>query len=204
MTENKNILFTSEEALASIIEASKMYRKKYNLLFLEAFDQTLKGCYNYTKGWYEERHPNKKYFYTWKQYTNIFYNMILGDISRLPESVIQELTNYYRDSDYDKNIDTMAFELLKDSIKILLESKQKEMKEIDKLERETAEIRRILKHQDYLNAYKHIMPFLKLEEAGKPRNKETRGKRMLLTEMFNYGFILGKRAERARKHKQTT
>ncbi len=204
MTENKNILFTSEEALASIIEASKMYRKKYNLLFLEAFDQTLKGCYNYTKGWYEERHPNKKYFYTWKQYTNIFYNMILGNISRLPESVIQELTNYYQDSDYDTNIDTMAFELLKDSIKILLESKQKEMKEIDKFERETAEIRRILKHQDFLNAYEHIISFLKLEEAGKLRDNGAKSETMLIADVFNLGFILGKRAERAKKHKQNT
>lgn len=53
-------------------------------------------------------------------------------------------------------------------------------------------------------AFDYIEPFLRLEEAGMLGKPEMRGKTALLIEMFNYGFILGKRTERARKHSRCT
>lgn len=188
MTEIKNINLDSMEVLATMLEATKHNGKRHNLTLEEAFEDIIKGSYKYSKGWYEDTY-NKKY-YTWEQYKNILYNFIAENISELPMPILYYLTRYFNGYDY-RNLDNDSFKIIKEYVELELE----ERKEIERLERETQEIRHILKNQNYSLAYECIIPFLKLEEAGK-----LGGKTMLISDMFNYGFILGKKTERARKH----
>lgn len=199
MTEN---IMSSQEALTAVINAVEAYKTRYSLTLTKAFEESLNNSYKYAKGWYEKNSSGK--YYTWNQYRAFFYNFIIGKCPELPKAMLCYLTAFYSGYDYSSIPDTGVLETLKMYVESTLDSEQEEKEELKRLEQETREIRRILKHQDFLNAYEHIMPFLKLEEAGKLGNKETRGKRMLLTEMFNYGFILGKRTEREKKHKQNT
>lgn len=188
MTEIKNINLDSMEVLAAMLEATKHNEKRHNLTLEEAFEDIIKGNYKYSKGWYEDTY-NKKY-YTWEQYKNILYNFIAENISELPMPILYYLTRYFNGYDY-RNLDNDSFKIIKEYVELELE----ERKELERLERETQEIRHILKNQNYSLAYECIIPFLKLEEAGK-----LGGKTMLIADMFNYGFILGKKTERARKN----
>lgn len=199
MTEN---IINSQEALTAVINAVEAYKTRYSLTLTKAFEENLNNSYKYAKGWYEKNSPGK--YYTWNQYRAFFYNFIIGKCPELPKAMLCYLTAYYRGYDYSSIPDTGVLETLKVYVKSTLDSEQEEKEEIKRLEQETREIRRILKHQDFLNAHEHIMPFLNLEEAGKLGKREIRGKTALLAEMFNYGFILGKRTERERKHKQNT
>ncbi len=188
MTKIKNINLDSMEVLAAMLEATKHNGKRHNLTLEEAFEDIIKGSYKYSKGWYEDTY-NKKY-YTCEQYKNILYNFIEENILELPMPMLYYLTKYFNGYDY-RNLDNDSFKIIKEYAELELE----ERKEIERLERETQEIRHILKNQNYSLTYECIIPFLKLEEAGK-----LGGKTMLIADMFNYGFILGKKTERARKH----
>ncbi|MGN0612641.1 MAG: hypothetical protein ACI4JB_01950 [Porcipelethomonas sp.] len=199
MTEN---IMSSQEALTAVINAVEAYKTRYSLTLTKAFEAELRSSYKYAKSWYEGKSSRK--YYTWNQFRAFFYNFIIGKCPELPKAMLCYLTAYYRGYDYSSNPDTGVLENLKMYVESTLDSEQEEKEELKRLEQETREIRSILKHQDILKAYEYIMPFLKLEEAGMLGNQETRGKTMLLTEMFNYGFILGKRTERERKHKQNT
>lgn len=93
---------------------------------------------------------------------------------------------------------------MKDDIKVLLETKRQTNQKLQKLLNETEEIRRILKHKNYMPALDYVLPFIELEEAGKLRDHGAKSETMLIADMFNYGFILGKKAERKRKNKRNT
>lgn len=197
MSDNINSILNSKEALTVVVEAVKAYKARYNLTWIEAFEQQLRNSYKYAVGWYKES-LNKKYF-TWEQYKEFIYNYIIGNISELPEMILYYLTKYF--DGYNRSVpDTDVIEIIKNQTESLMIFEQEETKRIERAEQETREIRRILNHQNILFTYEYIIPFLELEEAGKLGSCEARGKTMLLADMFNYGFILGKRAERDKKH----
>ena len=55
MTENKNLIPGSTEVIVTIVEAAKAYKARYDrLTLMEAFEQTLNGCYKYSAGWYKD------------------------------------------------------------------------------------------------------------------------------------------------------
>ena len=197
MNDYNNEHLSSFDLLTAAIEAAKEHSKIYGLTLTEAFNQKLHSSYNYSKGWHEDHYEGK--FYAIEQYKAFFYNFIIGNSPELPEPVLYWATSYFRGYNY-KEPDTTALTIIKEYTEALLISEQEEQQEIEQLEQETKEIRRILRHQDFLIAFEFVSPFIKLEEAGKLGSHEVRGKTALLTEMFNYGFILGKQAERARKH----
>lgn len=201
MTERKNKISDSMKVLAAMLEAIKRDKKRYNLTLEAAFENKINGSYEYAKSWYEETY-NKKY-YTQEQYKNILYNFISGNISELHMPILYYLTGYFNGYDY-KNLDNASFKIIKEYVEMQLSFELEERKEIERLERDTQEIRRILGRHNYTMALECIIPFIKLEEAGKLRNNGAKSVTMLVADMFNYGFILGKKAERARKHKQTT
>lgn len=194
MSENTIQHFSSEKALATVIESTKKHQKKYDLTLIKAFDQTLLKNYKYAQAW-----ADKKY-YTWEQYKDFFYGFIVGKYPYLPEAVVCYLTSFYSGSKYSKALDLQVLKTIKEQLEILAECELKKKQELEYIKQETEKIRLILSYQDLTPAFDYIEPFLKLEEAGVLGKTETRGKTALLIEMFNYGFILGKRTERARKH----
>ena len=142
MTKIKNINLDSMEVLAAMLEATKHNGKRHNLTLEEAFEDIIKGSYKYSKGWYEDTY-NKKY-YTCEQYKNILYNFIEENILELPMPMLYYLTKYFNGYDY-RNLDNDSFKIIKEYAELELE----ERKEIERLERETQEIRHILK-KDFL------------------------------------------------------
>lgn len=199
MTEN---IINSQEALTAVINAVEAYKTRYSLTLTKAFEESLNNSYKYAKGWYEKNSPGK--YYTWNQYRVFFYNFIIGRCPELPEAMLCFLTSYFRGYDYNKVSNTETLEFLKKYVISTLDAEHEEEREIRRLEHETRKIRRILRYQDFFTAYEFVLPFLKLEEAGKLENHKTKERTRFITEMFNYGFILGKRAERARKNKYNT
>ena len=184
------------------INAVEAYKTRYSLTLTKAFEESLNNSYKYAKGWYEKNSPGK--YYTWNQYRAFFYNFIIGRCPELPEAMLCFLTSYFRGYDYNKVSNTETLEFLKKYVISTLDAEHEEEREIRRLEHETRKIRRILRYQDFFTAYEFVLPFLKLEEAGKLENHKTKERTRFITEMFNYGFILGKRAERARKNKYNT
>lgn len=128
----------------------------------------------------------------------------MGNYPTLPEAIKIYLLGNYKPFNYRKSPDPDILKSIKEQLEILAAYELDERRELDQIEQETKEIRRILMHQDLTPACEYIVPFLKLEEAGRLGNPKTRGRIALLIEMFNYGFILGKRAERAKKYGQHT
>lgn len=203
MSANIQEVYSSNEALAAVIEATKAHQKKYNLTLMNAFEQKLHSNYNFAQIWYEKQWTGEKY-YTWEQYKSFFYNYITGIYPTLPTAIKCYLLNNYKPFNYPKTPDPDVFKIIKEQLEVLAEYELKEKQELEQIEHETTEIRRILMHQNLTPALEYIEPFLRLEEAGILGKPEMRGKTALLIEMFNYGFILGKRTERARKHSKSS
>lgn len=203
MTENKNSIPSSEESLIIIVEAAKEYKERYDYLTLmEALEQTLHGWYNYSKYWHEKMYDEE--FYKYDKCMDYIYRFIESKITSLPKIIRYYLADYYRDNKFTEILDIDTYEKLKNDIKEMLDVQFWERRELQKILNETKEIRRILGCHNYTMALDCVLPFIKLEEAGKLRDNREKSKTMLIVDMFNYGFILGKRVERARKHKQTT
>lgn len=203
MSGNIKEVYSSTEALAALIEATKAHQKEYDLTLMNAFEQKLYSNYNFAKIWYEEQRAGEKY-YTWKQYKSSFYNYIMGNCNTLPTAIKYYLFKNYQSFNCPQFPDKDVYKSIKEQIEVLAEYELKEKQELEQIEQETTEIRQILSYQDLMPAFDYIEPFLRLEEAGMLGKPEMRGKTALLIEMFNYGFILGKRTERARKHSRCT
>lgn len=196
MEDDKNRISNSKKALAAFIECIKVHIKRNKLTLAEAYENELLSSYKFAEGWYEEIIKEK--YCTQEQYKNYFRNFILGNCAELPEFILYYLINFCEGFDY-KNLDNDVLMAIREYLKKQLSSEAEDRNKLEKLMQETKEIRHILKYQNLLFALNNIMPFVKLEEAGKLGGKYARGKTMLLVEMFNYGYILGKRAERAKK-----
>lgn len=199
MKDNINRISNSKEALAAFIECIKVHIERNKFTLPDAYEDGLLSSYNFAKGWYEE--IIKDEYCTLEQYKNYFRSFILGDCSELPQYILCFLAHFYEGYDYT-NLDNDVVIAIKEYLKFQLSLEAEKRKKIENLMQETKEIRRILKHQSVSFALKNIMPFIELEEAGKLGSKEVRGKTTLLIEVFNYGLILGKRAERAINHKK--
>lgn len=75
-----------------------------------------------------------------------------------------------------------------------------EKKAICQLEQESAELIRMLESQNAVLAIEKVLPLYELEKAGKFIKGRKGDMLMFSIYMFNYGYILGKRKERAKKH----
>ena len=75
MSGNIKEVYSSTEALAALIEATKAHQKEYDLTLMNAFEQKLYSNYNFAKIWYEEQRAGEKY-YTWEQYKSSFTTIL--------------------------------------------------------------------------------------------------------------------------------
>lgn len=196
MSENKNQIFSSNEALAAVIEDSKRYKERYKKSITAAFEDSLLSCYKYSESWYRYHNGETKSYYDFDEYKEIFYKFIAGNLSFLPELIRSYVIFYYRDSQYSKEPDLNVVEELKNHAKKLLD----ERKALERLEQEAAELIQMLRHQDTTLAVEKMLPLYELEKAGKFIKGRKGDMLMFSLYMFNYGYILGKRKERAKKH----
>ncbi len=203
MTEEKNLIPGREESLIIIIEAAKKYKSDYNhLTLLEALKGTLHGWYDYSKRWHEKMYDEE--FYKYDKCMDYIYRFTETKITPLPEIIRYYLADYYQGNKFPETLDTAAHKKLKEDIEAMLNAEYLKKRKLQKTLNETEEIRRILSCHNYTLALECVLPFIELEEAGKLRGNGTKSETMLIADMFNLGFILGKRTERSRKHKHTT
>ena len=59
MSGNIKEVYSSTEALAALIEATKAHQKEYDLTLMNAFEQKLYSNYNFAKIWYEEQRAGR-------------------------------------------------------------------------------------------------------------------------------------------------
>lgn len=196
MSENKNQIFSSNEALAAIIEDSKRYKERYKKSITAAFEDSLLSCYNYSESWYRYHNGETKSYYDFDEYKEIFCQFIAGNLSFLPKLIRIYATSYYRGFQYSKEPDLNVVEELKNHAKKLLD----ERKALERLEQETAELIQMLRRQDTTLAVEKMLPLYKLEKSGRFIKGRKGDMLMFSLCMFNYGYILGKRKERAKKH----
>lgn len=196
MSENKNQIFSSKETLAAVIECSKRYKERYKKPIITAFEDSLLSCYRYYESWYSHDNRATKNYYDFDKYKEIFCQFIAGNLSFLPKSIRIYATSYYRGSQYSKEPDLNVVEELKNHAKKLMD----ERKALERLEQETAELIQMLRHQDTTLAVEKMLPLYELEKAGRFIKGRKGDMLMFSLYMFNYGYILGKRKERAKKH----
>lgn len=194
MTENRTALYTSEEALAIIISRTKKYQRQYHLDLIEAFRQTVCSCWKYSRAWYEEawKKDNEKY-YSFEEYKSFFYNYIVGVYRKLPDAIVFYITSWSEGSGYSRIIDKEALAEIKIQLKALADEEINRRKQFDRMREETKELRRILKHQKYHREADELVALYMIFTEEK---KETF---KMFIDIFNYGYIKGKRAVRHKK-----
>ena len=196
MSENKNQIFSSNETLSAVIENAKIRKKRYKRSITYAFEDSLLGCYKYSESWYRHHNGETKSYYDFDEYKEIFYRFITGNLSFIPKAIRAYATFYYDDPIYIKEPDLNVVEELKKYAEKLLD----ERRALERLEQETAELIQMLGHQDTTLAIEKMLPLYELEKAGKFIKGRKGDMLMFSLYMFNYGYILGKRRERAKKH----
>lgn len=196
MSENKNQIFSSKETLAAVIEHAKICKERYKRSITYAFEDSLLGCYKYSESWYRYNNGDTKRYYTFEEYKERFYSFITGDLPFLPKLIRAYATFYYEDSHYSKEVDSIVAEELKSYSEKQLDEK----KLLKRLESEAADLVQMLGFQNTKLAIEKVLPLYKLEEAGKFLKGRKGDMLMFSIYMFNYGYILGKRKERAKKH----
>ena len=196
MSENKNQIFSSKETLAAVIEHAKIYKERYKRSITYAFEDSLLGCYKYSESWYRYNNGDTKRYYTFEEYKERFYSFITGHLPFLPKLIRAYATFYYEDSHYSKEVDSIVAEELKSYSEKQLDEK----KLLKRLESEAADLVQMLGFQNTKLAIEKVLPLYKLEETGKFLKGRKGDMLMFSIYMFNYGYILGKRKERAKKH----
>ncbi len=196
MSENKKQIFSSKETLAAVIECSKRCKERHKMSITTAFEDSLLSCYHYSELWYGRHNSEEKSYYSFEEYKEIFCRFIAGNLSFLPEAIRAYATFYYEDSHYSKEADSIVVEELKNYAEKMLD----ERKALGRLEQETAELIQMLGRQDTTLAVEKMLPLYELEKAGKFIKGRKGDMLMFSLYMFNYGYILGKRKERAKKH----
>lgn len=196
MSKNKNQIFSSEETLAAVIEHSKRYKERYKMSITTAFEDSLLSCYKYSESWYRHHNGETMRYYDFDEYKEIFYRFIVGNLLFLPKLIRIYATSYYRDSQYSKEPDLNVVKELKNHAKKLLD----ERKALERLEQEETELIQMLGHQSITLAVEKVLPLYELEKAGKFIKGRKSDILIFSLYMFNYGYILGKRKERAKKH----
>jgi len=194
MSENKNQIFSSKETLAAVIERAKITQERYKKSIAYSFEDSLLGCYKYSESWYRYNNGDTKRYYTFEEYKERFYSFIIGNLPFLPRVIRVYATFYYEDSHYSKEIDSIVVEELKKYSEKQLDEKRL----LKRLESESAELRRMLGFQNTALALKKVLPLYELEKVGKFNGRNDM--LMFSIYMFNYGYILGKRKERTKKH----
>lgn len=191
---------TSKAILTSLIFSSKKMRELLEMPTvseLELFDSGINQLYNYTIGYTAN-------FYSKEHLFKLFCNVITDD-EELPPNVIEWTMKYLGSVEYLKESDNELLENLKVQIEELRRKNTKEEQErqlaIIKNEEKTAEMRRSIAYNAFnccsYSSYSNITSLITYAQ--------NHGRSLLnfYIDIFTYGYITGKRAERARRKKNS-
>ncbi len=187
------------EILTTMIESEKrteqlLYKGNCPYTALKSYQEAVYSVFYYSKARYEEL-MGVGSFYERNEYLHLFYDLAL-DLKGLPETVKKCASLYYHGTPHDTEIDAIFYARLCKEIKDEIERERAEQAEIERIKEETKELQRILGEQFPLQDLEKIKPLLKLAE-----HENRAGSYLFMAQLFNYGFIEGKRAERAKRKK---
>lgn len=181
---------TYKQIVALLVSEAGRISNKYNISLLRAYNDLARLLYDYQSGQAGEGFMSCKEYY--KQLTRF----ILGE--GLPSAgLIMYLVKYYS---YPSKPTGAALELDQAKLKELQDALREQQQAIRERERalraneqSTREIRRIIHKQPATSVYELIEPIIKaFESSGQSRT-------ITYIDLFNYGYMEGKRAERARR-----
>lgn len=161
---------------------------------LELFNSGIHSFYKYIIAW-SNKYGNGDSFYSREDFAEKFYSAVL-DNEELPPDICAWAKRYYKNSTH-KEVTAEFITALKSKIKSskALREFQEKIKKMSVIrnEEETSEIRKILAHSCIPGVYDNVAPLI---EYAKNNNH---GLVWLSIDMFTYGYIMGKRAERAKR-----
>lgn len=189
---------TSRAILTGLIISSK---KLHELLEsptdseLELLNGSINCLYDYIKS------KNAVDFYSKECFFKFFYNVATDD-EELPSDLIEWAMKYLGSEEYWKETDSELLENLKVQIEELrrknAEDKMRRQLAVIKNEEETAEIRGVIAYNAFnCCSYSDIAPLVTYAI------NHDYSLRMLCINIFTYGYITGKRTERARRKKKS-
>lgn len=167
---------------------------------LELFDSAINQLCNYIIG-NISKSENAADFYSKEQLFKFFCNVATDD-EELPPDAIEWTMKYLGNAEYWKESDEEIITVLKVQIEELRRktAKEEQIKQLAviKNEEKTAEMRRLIAYNAFnCCSYSHIAPLVTYAL------NHDYSLRMLCINIFTHGYITGKRAERARRKKNS-
>ena len=182
------LLFCGEHFAAILADEVKKYSEQHNAPIIKAFKDVVAGWYYYSDNQLELRGYTDRM--SKSDYYNAFCKFVLSDERNkafLPNEYRQMLRQYYYYTREYPILDKEYFAFIKAAVK-------EEQKERQELEERTRDILKVLGHQPVpllqVDMLYDIVESLRLKEYSSLAT---------LVYIFNYGYIQGKRAERAKK-----
>ena len=182
------LLFCGEHFSAILAGEVKKYSEQYNTPIINAFEGVVAGWYYYSDNQLELRGYTDRM--SKSDYYNAFCKFVLSDVRNkafLPNEYRQMLRQYYYYTREYPILDKEYFAFIKAAVK-------EEQKERQELEERTRDTLKVLGHQPVpllqVDMLYDIVESLRLKEYSSLAT---------LVYIFNYGYIQGKRAERAKK-----
>ena len=179
---NKQLLINQEEFTGFIISKIKDHSPA-GTAPLEAFNSLLYSLYHFTTS-----HIDEAKTLTYQEYYNAFCGFLLSELSYMefiPDKYFSFIISYYSGKFEICPLDESYLAELTNAIRA-------ERKRTQQLEERTQEIIKILDRQ--------CIPDFPIFDIAEALNSKGRGYTFtILTYLFNYGYIEGKRAERRRR-----
>ena len=184
-----NAFFTSVTYKAAVHKNHGRIFSPYTLF--KVFNKNIINLYNYTGN-----NTDFKSHYSFNDFTNLFYDVVRYD-EELPEYVQEKFTIYFNRShnvEIDKEYIYYALNEIRACIvQLKLDEAVKDFWIKDN-ERKTKKIRELVfNHSHCCKAVPAVCPLITWAENHNQLNHE------FIYKIFEYGYIMGKRAERARK-----
>lgn len=181
--------FLAVEIIVDLYNKSEMdYAKR---TYFEMFKENIVGFYEYTGN-----NTDFKVLYSFNEFTNLFYDAVCYD-EELPKYVQEKFMIYFKCSEkteFDKEyINSVLYEIRACIVQSKLDEAVKDFWIKDN-ERKTKKIRELIFRPHFeCNSVDLVRPLITWAEN---HNKMTYE---FIYKIFEYGYITGKRAERARK-----
>lgn len=167
-----------------IIEEVKKYSDTFEVTPLKALEESISHTwFYYSQG--QLGKTGRTFDLSKREYFDMICNFILSDRNTIPAKYLNLIRKYY-------NYNFRTFPLDKEFLDNLCDSIRSEQKRIKKLKSDMSETLRILDHQDAFSSLDYVFPLVEALRLKKYSDF------IIFLYVFNYGVIMGKRAERAK------
>lgn len=173
-----------------MIESGKFWTEMLEIDYnpFERFYYTIQSLYDYSAG----HQKPCKYSYTFDTFKEIIFNAVADD-EELPDDIRSQAEIYYKGRITEK-IGINAFKVIKERILKLKADEQTFKLFLEQNDRETEETRNLLFNNRHCDkTYYYVRPLIQWATYHKKLDE------LFIFKMFEYGYITGKRDERAKK-----